>query len=934
MGAPVLCERFVGRTKELELMLERVRLASRGDGSLVVLGGDAGIGKSRFLRELARRFVAEHGNAAIGECLEYARSPLGPFVDVLERIARVDPDAFAAGGALTRALAPSFGTPPDDLTRRERQTTDKRQQFAAISRVLHEAAERRPWLVAIEDIHWADHATLELLQFLPSKIAGSRLLLVATYRTDELHRRHPVTPALARIVRSENVWHTKLEPFSAVEMNAFVSGALRGREPPDFAVIASIKVLAEGNPLFVEELLHNALDASRPKGGAGLTPSIRDVLLARLNLLAEAEQRVLVHGAVLGSDFEPELLAAVSGAPLDAVRGVLRRARDLQFVVEHTDEDVRYSFRHEITREALCEELLVEEARDLHARVTAELEVRRPDAVCELAYHSWASRDAPKAIQYSVAAADAATTICAFSDAVLWYERALGFLNEPSRERAAIHEKIADALFYAGSPKNAIRRFERSLADYETCGDLESAARICERIAYQCFLSSDGDACLAWCVRAAETIRAVPDSRRYQQVLAFVARLFGILSDLPRSLEYLEEAERRGDPQSAEAANLLYLARGNVSGMMGRVAQAIQELRYAVAALPVGGDADTMAVTLGNLGVTALELGLDEIAERAQEAALQVAREHLLPARELYVLGQRAEMRLRRGDFARALSAIQEALPLADVVDFPSAMYAKLTGATIRLGLRTEMRELFAYFDADRMLESSFGSRHDEFITEMVSALVEKLVDEGRFPEASALLHRGVTAVGDGLHRASLLVLVAAYGEDEDLPAARASLAAWAGPDNLIGHTHLAFFDAHLAMRGGDASTMRFKAVEAAALYARFERPYERARALELAGEVAEAQALYERIGDVRDATRLRTATASVNRRGRAKHELTPREIEISALVARGKSNRAVAEELVISERTVEKHLDSIFAKLGVTSRTELAVRLAVSPSR
>lgn len=175
-------------------------------------------------------------------------------------------------------------------------------------------------------------------------------------------------------------------------------------------------------------------------------------------------------------------------------------------------------------------------------------------------------------------------------------------------------------------------------------------------------------------------------------------------------------------------------------------------------------------------------------------------------------------------------------------------------------------------------------------------------------------------------------MLAGSYAADEDLAAARVSLSDWARPNNPLGRARLAYFDASVAARRGDQAGARTAAAGAADMFARLRRPYERARALELAGDDAAAYEAYIAIGDRRDAACVRASALGVNRRGRAKHELTEREREVAGRVAAGRSNRAVADELVISERTVEKHLEAILGKLGLRSRTELAARYREGP--
>ncbi len=902
-GSAVTPPRFVGRRNELELVLERVRRAAEGRGSMLLLGGEAGIGKTRFVAELRAR-VGSGARFLVGSCLEYAQSALGPFIDVIHELA-IDVSPYLSGD----------------------QVTTKRQQFVDIAALLREASDSCTCIV-IEDLHWADQATLELLQYLAPKLAAMHLVLLVTYRVDEMQGL--AADALGKLLRSPAVHGVTLSPLSEPETNALIHAQLANRESLGLATVAHIMALAEGNPLFVEELLMRAVDRPSALPAEDLPPTLKELVLGRIRSLDDEDQRALVHAAVLGREFDAELLSRIVGRPIEDVRETLRRARKLRLIVERRAEAVSYVFRPELMREALCSELLAEERRALHGAVAAQLEALHPERVEELAYHKWSARDADTCFTYNVAAGDRAAALYAFGDAALLYERAIEFCAAPTAKRAQTREKIAAALFNAGWMKQAVRYSEASRSDYEACGDYLSAAWVCYDLAKHCFAACDRAGCLTAIAHAADLIRRVPDGGRKAEILAMLSGQTGRLGDLAGAWRFLDEARRCGDTEAPRTAVSLFHASGLAHCMAGDRDEALADMQRAVA----GASTDAPdAVRLTNLGLVAAEFGADALAQEIQREGLHNARQQRIPAVELLALGLCADLALNQGRFDAAIRSLEEALPLIEIVDSPGFFFAKLTAVSQRLAMRMLRPELGAYFDAERMLESSFECGGAEFISEIVSARVERYVHDGRQEDAATLLRRAIPAVGSGICRSTLLVLAGSYAADEDVPAARASLAAWARPNNPLGRARLTYFDASVAARSGDRAKARTMALAAADAFGRLGRPYERAQALELGGDFAGAHATFAAIGDRRDAARLRATALGVNRRGQAKDELTEREREVSRLVASGKSNRAVATELIISERTVEKHVEGILAKLGLGSRTELAARYGEAPA-
>jgi predicted ATPase len=361
ISAPLYCRRFIGRKVHLDMLDERYAAAVAGQGSIVLIAAEAGLGKSR----LAAEFVSvartpQSPSRAVGLCFEFAQSPFGPFIDALRALHAQTPQTLSSAGDLTEALGqllPELRNSPAQA-----EAADKREQLNAVAEALRRFGVLRPAIVVIEDLHWADRASLEFLQYASRVIAASRLLLVATYRPEELKREHPLRSTLAKLEPHPSVWTVRLEPLGDAETQALMRDALAGRDRVDPETLAAICARAEGNPLFAEKLLKAAIDG---KAAEELPLSVRETVHLRLAELNDGERSVLVHAAAIGRRFEPDLLAEIVEQPLRDVLAVLKRAVDAQLIVEEPGDIVRYAFRHALTQAAVYGELLAAEASNI-----------------------------------------------------------------------------------------------------------------------------------------------------------------------------------------------------------------------------------------------------------------------------------------------------------------------------------------------------------------------------------------------------------------------------------------------------------------------------------------------------------------------------------------------------------------------------------------
>jgi hypothetical protein len=422
---------FVGRAAPVRRLRERWLESSRGQGGLVALGGEAGIGKTRLAARFAAEVHGQGGTVLYGRADEDGVSPYQPFVETLRHYAANRPrlneqPGLESATRLLGALVPELGRltgPPSDLH-------DRHQLFEAVLQMLVHAASERPLLVILEDLHWADAPTVRLLRALPRRGAGSPVLVVATYRDLETDAGGPLAQALVDLRRECLLDRILLAGFDSSETAALV--AARAGQEADVALAERLCAETGGNPFFIEELMHSRAEA--PDAGAGVPEGVKDVIGRRLDRLAPAALETLTLAAVLGMDFRLSTLRLVaSELATDELLSSLDAAVAARLVIEDPDEVDRFSFAHALVRETLYERPIASRRLRLHQRVAEALEAAPvPVHPAELAHHYFQARQvggAAKAIVHSLKAAEAALPVHAYEEAADLYERALAALE-------------------------------------------------------------------------------------------------------------------------------------------------------------------------------------------------------------------------------------------------------------------------------------------------------------------------------------------------------------------------------------------------------------------------------------------------------------------------------------------------------------------------
>ncbi|MCC9306989.1 AAA family ATPase [Kitasatospora sp. RB6PN24] len=426
---------FVGRGSELAALGVALRRAREGQPQALLVGGEAGVGKTRLLEEFLAEAEAAGTVTMLGQCLEIGAEglPYAPLVTALRRLhRRLGPELARAAdgmeGHLARVL-PEFGETdgePNDEYGRARL-------FEHIGRLFERLGAEHTLVLAIEDLHWSDRSTRELLGYLISTLHHSRVLICATYRTDDLHRRHPLRPFLAELERQRTVQRLELDRFGHHEVAAQLAGIL-GTETPDRRLVERIHRRSEGNPFFVEEL------ACSYTGGCsvGMSDSLREILLVRVEALPEAAQRVVRTAAEGGSRIEHQLLAAALDGTEDELLDALRTAVGANILQPDKDGE-GYRFRHALVREAVSDDLLPGERTRINRRFATALAAdpglvhgaERPARLANYWYHA---HDPARALPSALDAARAARRRNAFAEQLRMLERALELWDEVDAE--------------------------------------------------------------------------------------------------------------------------------------------------------------------------------------------------------------------------------------------------------------------------------------------------------------------------------------------------------------------------------------------------------------------------------------------------------------------------------------------------------------------
>ncbi|MEH0519238.1 AAA family ATPase [Streptomyces stelliscabiei] len=1009
---------FVGRADELEVLREALTRAgegatraavSGGDGGdgggpqALLLGGEAGVGKTRLVEEFAAEAARGGAVVAPGGCVEIGADglPFAPFSTALRALRRRLPDELAAAAAgqeqeLARLL-PELGETP--RTRHDEEGTAR--LFELTARLLERLAADRTIVLVLEDLHWADASTRHLLSYLLRTLRTGRLVVLATYRSDDIHRRHPLRPLLAELDRLRTVRRIELPRFNRAEVGHQLAGILAAEPDPDRA--DEIFERSDGNAFFVEELAAAAHDGG---GCPGLTDTLRDLLLVRVERLPEEAQRIARIVAEGGSTVEYALLAAVARLPEDELIEALRAAVGANILLAAPGDD-GYRFRHSLVREAVSDDLLPGERSRLNRRYAEALEadpalVPADGRATRLASYWYHAHDAAKALPAVLDAAAEARSRHAHAEQLRLLERAMELWDAaPDAVRVALrpvdHTEVYPPCGCAPGthPLRYLDLMAEAAVAGRLCGERERALRITRR-ALDRLADTDNPLRAAWfwvqrsmlteglargdgwkeLATAQELVRGQPPSEVHAEVLSRVACWSMLHAPGP---EALSDAQRAVDYARMVGAEDIELnARLTLGGLMadaGHVETGIDEMKAVLQRSLERGPAAVVGRAHVNLPSCLEGVGRSQEAAHLLRSGLDVTRRMGLRDSEAWIWGNLSESLFSLGQWDEATEAAVQAGCAGNSTKSRGGSALSLAALALARGDTVEARRQLA------AAHSYFGTHNPmpQNNLPLSSLTLGIAVAEGRLPDARAELARVLdTGFPVGTQRYAWPLLLTAATAEAD---ARALPAAGPGRAETLDriltvvrklttgaplwHAHDHWVRAELQRAEGLTDPDTWSDVVTA--FEPLERPYDLAR---VRHRLAEALLAHGADDEARDrATELLRLAAAVAdhlgarplgdevallaRRARLTLSrapepalapadpvtalgLTGREHDVLCLVAVGRTNRQIAEELFISPKTASVHVSNILAKLGVSGRGEAAAvahRVGLSPA-
>ncbi len=976
--ARLTSSRFVGRQTQLAELELAYREALDGNPRLILVSGDSGVGKTRLLAEVERSL--DGALVLKGQCLEQGEMelPYAPLLGALRPLVRDQDGALEALSAASRVnlatLLPSMGAPPSDGA--GGSGDGQLRLFESLLELVHLLGEREPVLIMLEDVHWADRSTRAFISFLARSLIEERVLLVLSFRSDELHRKHPLRPLLAELGRLDNCRRIELDPFDRDELTEALTDILG--EQPDPSLIERLLDRTDGNALYVEELLAAALD------GRGATPqSLRDAFMLRIERLSDGAN-MATRAVSVGRALNEPMIERIAGVGGSDLRDALREA-----VAEHVlvaCEDGRLCFRHALLREVVYDDLLPGERSGMHLELARVLEAGpaldcaedEAERVASIATHYAAAGDQAAALRATIVAAREARRVHAYGEMADLYERAHELwarVPNPEQITGIDEVELLDSAANAAAQSNDQRHAEMlathalELLDPEE--DPVRYARLLGRRGRSRWRLNQASAAIADLDRA---LVLLPEerSRDRARVLSWLARTHALRGHYR---EAVAEGERAREVAAAMELTMTLGETLNTLGMskiaLGDVEDGEALLREAITLAHEQDHIDDLGSAYSNLAdclnlagrtreaLTVIQEGLAEVTRRLgqsyswmaltlSELAFEagewdLARANPLPPISSYVgvsliyrLLRDAELALGEGELILARERLDAAAPLV-----------RVTGEAQWHG----------------MFGSLYGELHRRAgELDLAQAAVAAALDELEVCTDDVMRIARVTAVGMAIEADRAVRARDLREPDAERDAlARAQihlqrLAAAAADGGPVERGWLAVGEAESARAQGDNDPTLWGG--AATVWEQLERPYcaalmrwREAEALVEAGDrvaagpvAAEAATVAERLGagwlageiqglalrarlDLDD-TRGGTPQDEGRHTGvdsEAPFGLTPRELQVLALISEGATNRQIGASLYMAEKTASVHVSRILSKLGVQSRTQAA---------
>jgi DNA-binding CsgD family transcriptional regulator len=966
--------RFVGRKEELRRLLDALAAARAGWPRIVLLEGEAGVGKSRLVLEYCAA-AREDARVFVGACVPLGdeRStdsgfPYAPLIDALRLFAREHGDEAAAlaGPAWSelRGLIKDFTdveTPGGTDGRAAVGSGSQLQVFGAVMRLLDHLGAEKPVLVVFEDMHWADPSTLDLVSYLSRVKTNQRMVLLCSFRSRPPVG-HPLRRLLAEPGFTQGTERITLKPFTEAELRKLLGD---GR-PVDRDLVHRNFTLSGGNAFFAEEL-HATLSRDgdeRPQ----LPESLEALMVSRIEAIDDHARRVLSVAATAGRRVSEPLLTAVSRLDDDTLATALRTCLDRDLLVADRTDD-SYHFRHALLGQAVYDRLAGFERRKLHVTmaqaITADpaLSLDESRAAVELAHHWFAAGREREALATAVLAGAANARIRAFREAEMQYKRALDLWGKVpdavglvGMRGDEVRAALADAARWAGHVDRAVEHTLLAISEVDRAADPHRAAELYERLgSYQWEAGASAQSTQAY-KDALLLLEDRPDDAlkvRLQAVLAIVPVREGSCRE---GLEQARAAARRAEKIGARAEVGRALSTVGVAHtLLGQAEEGIAVLRHALRIAKETGNLEDLLRTHANLEVGLEHAGrLQEAVDAALEGLADARRHGLTETRHGGILANNASVALSQlGRWDEAVTLLDEALLVGPAVS--ESRYMRLTRAEIEVA-----RGHFAEADALLSQLRRQADTDSRFLETLFACEAALALARDDLEAARKAADDGIAAVKDSENELSILRAYAIalrvtadarltapdrreverradklirqldpvpQGPGDEVEALRRQCAAEAG--RARGRDDADAWAA-LAARWTDLQRPYPSAYanwrEAMAAHSAND-PERAARAAHRARETAErlgAAPLLDELECLRaaiDGTRVPAAT------------LTDRERQVLDRIATGATHTEIGRELSISGKTVSVHASNAKKKLNLTSRADVTAWVAQNPA-
>jgi DNA-binding SARP family transcriptional activator/DNA-binding CsgD family transcriptional regulator/tetratricopeptide (TPR) repeat protein len=954
---------FVGRTRELATLRRLVPRTSGEGRRIALIGGQAGSGKSRLVREFAHEAAADGVLVLYGACDAVVRIPYRPFVEALDHLLRVTEadavraDLGPAGGELTRLLPDlkaRVGGLPGPI--RADPDTERHRLHTAVSDLLVNASRRRPLLLVLEDGHWADTPTLLLVRHLSRAASDARVLVLATFRDTEADVPAELADALAELRRLDDIVRLRLGGLSEEEVGEFVRAATAEDLDVGVELAPALRSLTEGNPFLLCELWRTLVETgtiemaggavrlTRPLEDVATPDSVREVVSQRVSRLPSETRAVLEVAAVAGPEFEAEIVRQAASPRIELVDALEPAARS-GMIEEICPRRLAYRFTHELVRRALLDRLSGPRRAELHLRVGEALEAthasRPPRVLAGLAHHFTAAAplgERERAVEYNVLAAEAAAAALAHDEAAARLRTALELGVDDERRQATIRLDLGGACLRGGQSLESIQAYREAAESARRLRDRQIFARAAVGFGEACWRASVVDRGAIELLEEASTALPDGESALRVRVLGQLSVALAAQGDHSRSAVVRTNAiamARRIDDRHGLASVLAHAFWARGTTHLEDVVEMLTESQDLASEL---GDIDLQAEATEWKVITLMPLGKIEAARDELTAVTGTAQRVRQPF-ILYIAEQlSAALALLEGRLRDAEEAAERSR------DWGRLLRGRSASGTYGIQMFAIRREQGRLAELAPVARSLAGRGGEGTWMPAFAALLAELEMEAELERALAQIRReGLDSLRRSLWIGSLTYLTDACTaiRDQELAAlVYPELTPLAGTNLMIGSgvVFCGAADRYLGMLAatlGDTKHADGHFAAALELERRMGATtwlahtcYEYGQMLRSTGEsdranllLAEADALAEQVGMPTLLARIRGLEAA----HRFPHGLSKREADVLRLVARGLSNREIGVALSISEHTAANHVRRILRKTGCANRTDAA---------